>query len=116
MMLLLLFYFKYKPSERNRLIKYLTEKSIETILQNIEIKKRLSFATLKLNIVKNYMSLATNLPMQPNEEMLVKDSEVHIPRSINFYLPSLQEANDNVVDNTCKCIKFNVNKHIDLNF
>jgi hypothetical protein len=41
------------------MLKYLTDKSIETIIENINLKKRLTFLNIKLSVLENYVPINT---------------------------------------------------------
>ncbi len=53
------FFLKYKQIERTKMLKYLTDKSIETIIENINLKKRLAFLNIKRSVLENYVPINT---------------------------------------------------------
>jgi hypothetical protein len=72
------FFLNFKQIENIKLIKYLTEMSIETIFKNIKLKKRLKFANIKLSILKNSPNL---IPTQQELLIPIESNEI-IPMEI----------------------------------
>lgn len=94
---------RYKQIERTKMLKYLTDKSIETIIENINLKKRLTYLNIKLSVLENYVPI--NSTSASFNTIRIDCNEENNERTLINYSDEMNIQNESNKEESCDTLK-----------